>query len=150
MKRVMRGLLATVALIALVLGGAFVMAQNKAMGRLDETWQAHSIELPVPFPLSDAEVAALRAEKTAPRQPGSMCGSDCAITASHEAPLRRASPSSHASPRRLQRSAGARSGMVSRPLRRKTLKSFVSTVMTECFGFSSLIRMRQRFARSGF
>jgi hypothetical protein len=56
----MQSLLATGAFIAL--GGAFVMAQRNAMGRLDKTWQAHSVELPVPFSLSDAE---LRAEKTA-------------------------------------------------------------------------------------
>lgn len=90
MKRVMRGLLATVALIALVLGGAFVMAQNKAMGRLDKTWQAHSIELPVPFPLSDAEVAALRAEKTAPLRPDAgvedvLAGVDLAAVAKERA-----------------------------------------------------------------
>ncbi len=65
MRRVLKGLLVTVALMALALGGAFALAQSKAMGRLDKTWQTHAIELPVPFPLSEAELAALRAEKTA-------------------------------------------------------------------------------------
>jgi len=65
MKRVLKGLGTVGAFVLLTLVGAFFMAQSKAMGRLDKQWDTHTVDIPVPFPLSEAEVAALRAERSA-------------------------------------------------------------------------------------
>lgn len=69
MMRAVRGLVALLIVVALALAGAFVFARSKALGRLDKTWAVHTVDFPVPFPLSDDELAALRAEKAAGLDP---------------------------------------------------------------------------------
>ena len=76
MMRAVRGLLALVVVVGLVLAGAFVFARSKALGRLDKTWPVHAVDFPVPFPLSDDELAALRAEKAAGLDPGPYFGAN--------------------------------------------------------------------------
>lgn len=65
MMKVVRGLLALVVVVVLVLAGAFVFARSKALGRLEKTWVVHAVDFPVPFPLSEDELATLRAERSA-------------------------------------------------------------------------------------
>lgn len=69
MMKAVRGLLALVVVVALVLAGAFVFARSKALARLDKTWPVHTVDFPVPFPLSEEELAALRAERSAAVDP---------------------------------------------------------------------------------
>ena len=50
---------------ALGVGGFGIWAKSASNARLTKTFVAHTVDFPVPFPLSDAEIEALRAEKTA-------------------------------------------------------------------------------------
>ena len=69
MMKVVRGLLALVAVVTLVLLGAFVVARSKGLGRVEKTWVVHTVDFPVPFPLSEGELASLREERTAGLDP---------------------------------------------------------------------------------
>lgn len=64
--KVSAGLLALVVLGA---GGGFLWAQGAAGERLARSYETHRVDFPVPFPLSEEEVAALRAEKAAALPP---------------------------------------------------------------------------------
>ena len=54
-----------VGLLVLVGGGGFLWAKSASAERLSRTYVTHRVDIPVPFPLSEEELAALRAEKAA-------------------------------------------------------------------------------------
>lgn len=63
MKTLLKVVGALVVLVLLSGAAGFFWAKSKAMGRLERTYETHRVDFPIPFPLSDAEVAALREEK---------------------------------------------------------------------------------------
>jgi mono/diheme cytochrome c family protein len=65
MKKLVRVAGRTLAAVALLLLGAFVVASVSASNKLSQKLDAHDIELTVPNPLGSEELAALRAERTA-------------------------------------------------------------------------------------
>lgn len=68
MKR-LAGAVSVLGVIGLsVVGGGVGWVQVKASHALSQTWELHSVDFPVPFPLTDAELATLRAER-APAEP---------------------------------------------------------------------------------
>jgi mono/diheme cytochrome c family protein len=68
MKRLIAVLLGLVALLVLAAGGLLMWAGAATESRLAQTFEAHEVDFPVPFPLTDEELAQLRAE-TAATQP---------------------------------------------------------------------------------
>jgi len=65
MKRVLKFLGGLVLVVVVVLGGGFVWAKSAAASRLGKTYTPHKVDFPIPFPLTEAEIEALRAEKVA-------------------------------------------------------------------------------------
>jgi len=65
-KRIGGALAALVVLGALVAGGVFLWAKHRVKVVLAKTWETHQGDFPIPFPLSDAELAQLRAERSKP------------------------------------------------------------------------------------
>jgi mono/diheme cytochrome c family protein len=65
MKKVLKiGAGVIAALVVVVVGGVSVMV-GKANTRLEQKWEVKGVDVPVPWPLSDAELTALREEKKA-------------------------------------------------------------------------------------
>lgn len=60
---------AGLALLVLAGGGFYVNAGMKNEAYMAKTYEAHTQEIPVPFPLNNAEMSALRAERTPPVDP---------------------------------------------------------------------------------
>jgi mono/diheme cytochrome c family protein len=58
--------LGIVIVLALV---AYAIAYRTAMSRYERTWTVHAVEFPIPFPLSEDEIAALRADRIAAGSP---------------------------------------------------------------------------------
>lgn len=56
---------AIVLLIGVAAGSTWLWASSAASARLGKFYTAHAIDLPVPFPLSENEIGALRAERAA-------------------------------------------------------------------------------------
>ena len=52
--------LAAIAVVALI---AWIWANQVATGRYEQKWTVHKAEFPIPFPLSGADIEALRAER---------------------------------------------------------------------------------------
>lgn len=46
-------------------GGVYLWASSAASSKLTATYDVHRVDFPIPFPLSDAELAALRVERSA-------------------------------------------------------------------------------------
>ena len=65
MKRLLIILAAFLVLAGAAVGGFFVWATSARDSRLGQTHEVHAFEVPVPFPLSDAEREALTADMTA-------------------------------------------------------------------------------------
>jgi len=63
MKTVLKVLGALVALVLLAAGLAYAWAKSTASSRMEKQHTTHLVDFPIPFPLTDAEVAELRAEK---------------------------------------------------------------------------------------
>ena len=69
MKKVGLGVAGLVALLVVVLGVGYAWASSTAASVLAQRFEAHTIDFPVPFPLTDTELAALRAERTPEPEP---------------------------------------------------------------------------------
>jgi len=54
-----------IAVVVLVALGGFGWASMKASSRLNQRFESHRVEIPIPFPLDEKEVEALRAERQA-------------------------------------------------------------------------------------
>jgi mono/diheme cytochrome c family protein len=65
MKRLVKGLAGLVVVVVLVGASVLAWASSKATARLNATWRTHPVDVPVPFPLSEAEVAQVQAERAA-------------------------------------------------------------------------------------
>lgn len=66
MSRMRTGLMvlgAGVGLVGVLAGGGWLWATSTRDARSAQTFETHRVEIPVPFPLTEAEVAQLRAEK---------------------------------------------------------------------------------------
>ncbi|MBK6577978.1 MAG: hypothetical protein IPG17_17610 [Sandaracinaceae bacterium] len=60
MKRVLKILGATLLVLMLAAGGFYGWATITTQATLTQTFTAHDVDIPVPFPLSEAELEALR------------------------------------------------------------------------------------------
>lgn len=63
MKTLLKVVGALLLLVSLSGAASFFWAKSKANARLTRTFETHRHDFPIPFPLSDAELAELRAEK---------------------------------------------------------------------------------------
>jgi mono/diheme cytochrome c family protein len=82
MKRVLQILGILLAVVILAAGGAFAYASSKAEARLARTWpDVKGTDVPVPWPLTDAEVATLRETKKAELAAQAPEGADAAAEA---------------------------------------------------------------------
>ncbi len=54
-----------VALVALAAAGTFVWADSASEDALTKTYATHEVDFPIPFPLTEAEITQLRAERAA-------------------------------------------------------------------------------------
>ncbi len=68
-KKVGLGLGALVVVAGVGAGGTLAWAKSTAHERLAKKPQVHSVEFPIPFPLAEGELAALRAERTSAETP---------------------------------------------------------------------------------
>lgn len=63
MKTVLKVVGALIALVLLAAGVAYGWAKSAASARLDKSYVTHQVDFPIPFPLNEAELNELRAEK---------------------------------------------------------------------------------------
>ncbi|MBE2249989.1 MAG: c-type cytochrome [Myxococcus sp.] len=70
MKKLVRGLAAVLVVLLVVGGAAYAWARSAATTRLTKKFETHRAGFPVPFPLTEAELAGLRAERAAPADAG--------------------------------------------------------------------------------
>lgn len=66
MKKLLLGLGALVVILLLGAGGGFLWAKGAASSRLAKTYESHRVDFPIPFPLTEAELAELRAQRGGP------------------------------------------------------------------------------------
>lgn len=64
MRTVLKALGALLAVVIVGGLGFFLWAKSAAATRLDGSYEAHTVQFPVPFPLTDSELEALRKERT--------------------------------------------------------------------------------------
>lgn len=76
MKRVLKLVGALVALVLLSGSGAFFWAKSAAKTRLAQHYETHRVDFPIPFPLTESELADLRAEKAKALPPGADPATD--------------------------------------------------------------------------
>ncbi|MGD8861739.1 MAG: cytochrome c [Myxococcales bacterium] len=69
MKTALKVLLALLVVVAMGLGGMFLWARSAVASKLAQRIEVHEVDFPVPFPLSEEELAALRAEAKAQAAP---------------------------------------------------------------------------------
>ncbi|MBX3270557.1 MAG: c-type cytochrome [Sandaracinaceae bacterium] len=75
-----------IVLVLLVAGGSgYAWASWKSASMMEVTYEAHDVDFPVPFPLTEEELAALRAERTPPAAPDAA-NADAADAANAEDP----------------------------------------------------------------
>ena len=65
LRKVAVGIGSVLGLLAVAGAGGYVWASNSASSRLAATHTVHRVDFPIPFPLTEAEVTALRAERSA-------------------------------------------------------------------------------------
>jgi mono/diheme cytochrome c family protein len=65
LRKVAIGVGSLAGLLVVAGGGAYLWASTVASDRLSAKYEVHRTDFPIPFPLSDAEIAALRAERRA-------------------------------------------------------------------------------------
>jgi mono/diheme cytochrome c family protein len=70
-----------VGVLALAAGGTFLWARSAADAALHQPVEAHRVDFPIPFPLSDDEVAALRADASTPPADAAVASADDAVPA---------------------------------------------------------------------
>lgn len=54
-----------IAVVSVAVGGAYLWASSTASAVLSQKWEAHTVDFPIPFPLTEAEIAELREQKAA-------------------------------------------------------------------------------------
>jgi mono/diheme cytochrome c family protein len=64
-RRILKWLGWTLAALVVVALGAYLWAYVLAKGRYEREWTVHAVDFPIPFPLTDEEVGALKAERIA-------------------------------------------------------------------------------------
>lgn len=90
-KKLGIGLGVAVGVVAAGAGGTMAWARSTATERLAKKPQVHSVDFAIPFPLGEAEVAALRQERTTPETPEGtdvLAGVDLGALASERAAAR--------------------------------------------------------------
>ncbi len=91
-RKVAIGVAGLVGLLVVAGGGAYVWASGAASTRLANRHDLHRVDFPIPFPLTDEELAAVRAERSAatPRSPGgdALTGVDLSALATERAVAR--------------------------------------------------------------
>lgn len=70
--RILRVVVVVVVVLALAAGGAWIWMNSASDSRLAQTFTAHSVDLPVPWPLTPEEIDALRAERLAAIDPATV------------------------------------------------------------------------------
>jgi mono/diheme cytochrome c family protein len=65
MKRALRYTAWVLAAVVIVALGAYLWAYLVATKRYETTWNVHKVDFPIPFPLREDEIAAVRAERVA-------------------------------------------------------------------------------------
>jgi mono/diheme cytochrome c family protein len=65
LRKVAIGVGALVGVVVLAGAGGYVWASSTASSKLSATHDVHRVDFPIPFPLTDSEIAALRAERAA-------------------------------------------------------------------------------------
>lgn len=91
LKKVLRGLGALVAVLVVAAGVAVGWARSTARTKMSAKFTTHEIDFPIPYPLSEGELAALRAERTTPETPPGtdvLAGVDLAALAKERAAAR--------------------------------------------------------------
>jgi mono/diheme cytochrome c family protein len=90
MKRFLKWTAWTVLVLVVVALGAYAWAYTVAMGKYRQQWTVHKVNFPIPFPLRDDELAALRADRIAAGAPKTdpLVGVDVQAIA-HERAVRR-------------------------------------------------------------
>ena len=78
MKTVLKVVGVLLGLVVLGAGGFFLWAKSAVTDKLSQTYEVHSMDFPIPFPLSEEEMAALRAERTAALAPGAPSDGEAA------------------------------------------------------------------------
>ena len=63
MKRALRYIAWVLVAVLIVALGAYFWAYQVATQRYETQWNVHKVDFPIPFPLGDDEIAALRAER---------------------------------------------------------------------------------------
>ena len=69
-RKVTVGVISLLGLLVVGGGGFYVWASSAARARLAVTHSVHRVDFPIPFPLAEPELAALRAERSAIASPG--------------------------------------------------------------------------------
>ena len=69
-RKIVIGVGGVVGLFVLAGAGGYLWASNAASTRLSQTHDVHRADFPIPFPLSDEELAALRSERAASAKNG--------------------------------------------------------------------------------
>ena len=64
-RKVTVGVISLLGLLVVGGGGFYVWASSAARARLAVTHSVHRVDFPIPFPLAEPELAALRAERSA-------------------------------------------------------------------------------------
>jgi mono/diheme cytochrome c family protein len=65
MKRILKWIVWTMLTLAVLAGGAYAWAYQKAMGLYETEWTVHRAAFPIPYPLSEDDLTALRHERIA-------------------------------------------------------------------------------------
>ena len=65
MRKVFKVLAWLIVVVIVLAAGAYAYAYTTASSRYHRQWTAHEVTFPIPFPLSDADIAALRSERSA-------------------------------------------------------------------------------------
>lgn len=65
MKRFLTYVAYLLAALVVLAAGAFFWFHHKAIGRYEKAWTSHTVDFPIPFPLSEDDLAMLRTERVA-------------------------------------------------------------------------------------
>jgi len=78
MKKILKVLAWLVVVVVVLAAGTYAWAYTTAKRAYERTWTAHNADFPIPFPLSDAELTALRTERVAAGAPAAdpLAGAD--------------------------------------------------------------------------
>lgn len=86
MKTLLKVLGALVLLVLLVAGGTFLWAKSAVASKLSRTPEVHHVSFPIPFPLGEAEIEALKQERAAKLAQAAPAAAPVAAEAGEAAP----------------------------------------------------------------